>query len=180
MTKEQFEHEMMQLKIVYGVNKYPEIRTDILWEKFYRIPYNSFKKTVSLLIANETYAPMLNHFEKLLNSELLEIQSREIEALQEELGFCSACENTGTELFVSKENYAFKYAFRCTCPRPEALNLSRSIPEQFSGMSKDFIPLRNVIGTSNEVYPISVEGMTTPYDLIKLHNVKQAKSKERD
>lgn len=115
----QFNFEINRLRDRYGKSKYPEVLVDILYKKFRKVDYESFKKAVNKLMAYEQYAPMYPKFADELLPELARIKEQEIEELKK-LHNCFSCNNTGRISINLKENEA-AYSFRCNCALGEIL-----------------------------------------------------------
>lgn len=119
MELTQFNFEMERLRDRYGKNKYPQVLADLLYSKFRKIEYASFKRTVSKLIACEMYAPLFPKFQDELLSELVRIKEQEHEELTKNHN-CSSCNNTGRVYEYLNEGEA-AYSFKCHCKLGEML-----------------------------------------------------------
>jgi hypothetical protein len=124
---------------VYGQNKYPGERVDMIYESIGSIEIEVFKKQVSYFIASMEKAPMLNDFTMALGSLLIESKNKEKEGKLKLIGPCFICNGTGHATMYGKNN-GYEYAFQCSCARGKILQ--PCFPEQYAGMGESYVSHR--------------------------------------
>lgn len=153
--RQSFDKLMAKLKQVYGENKYPEARADILFKRFGEIEFAALDSAVEKLIANNKYPPMAQDFEAVLKPQLDNIRNAQIQKFEErnKNNPCTACGNTGVLSLYNKHAVrgTESYAFKCYCPRgtfyygslPEAPRNENKYVRQKTGSSNKK-PVRSV------------------------------------
>lgn len=142
MKLNEFDFQVKRLEAVYGANKYPEARKEVLWEKFQHLDAKDFKQGVGNLIASEPFAPMLTKFEEAMFEPLRIARAKYRERTIQDLPDCNRCQNEGVAIFYKKAA-GWSYAFQCTCKRGELLY--PAFPRTWGGMGKIYAGQRELV-----------------------------------
>lgn len=116
MNTKEFEIEIGRLKKTYGVNKYPDERIMLMYEKLCGLPYEAFRNQVSAFIAEREKAPMLSDFFSAFSGHIDELKRQEIQRKLIGVPDCINCSNEGVVIFYKRES-GNGFAFQCSCPR---------------------------------------------------------------
>lgn len=135
MKIEEFKSEMERLKKTYGNTKYSDERIGIFFEHLGSLPYDAFKKQVSIFIGEREKAPMVNDFREVFTGKMTELKRENAEKRLEDETTCNLCGNTGSAMFYNIPT-GESYVFQCTCKRGEMLR--PSFPKQYDGMEKKY------------------------------------------
>lgn len=133
MTFQEYQRQMERLIKVYGANKYPTERIELIFKNVGSIAIDIFEAQVSRFIAESEKAPFNGDFVMALGSVLVDAIKREKEAKLSAIGPCSKCGDSGVEPMIEKAT-GWGFAFQCTCQRGELLN--PNFPKQFDGMGE--------------------------------------------
>lgn len=126
MNRQEFEIAMGSLRKTYGVNKYPNIRSNIFYLKFKNVDISVFERTVNKLIACETYAPMFDKFTDALKKNLEFANAKDrVEKLKDVKVFCEDCKDPdGNNLghiyrmhynSDGTQNHEIPCVYQCSC-----------------------------------------------------------------
>lgn len=113
MNRLQFDYGMEKLKGVFGPQKYPLPRVDILFERFQGIDGDVFRKGIDNLIVTCKFPPMVEEFYGEFHDEIRQAKELRVKNLSQTNG-CVTCKNTGRlsfKIYQDQQNYAF----RCNC-----------------------------------------------------------------
>ena len=119
MKKTQFEIGISKLKSVYGVNKFPKERTEVLFRRLEGIPYGVFMQGVENLLLKCKFAPMMDDFFSEFQETLLAMKTERDARLKEKYS-CSICRSTGRVSYDSQKGIQ-PYCSRCECKLGEIL-----------------------------------------------------------
>ncbi len=113
MTRQQFNLAILKLKEAYGHTKYPEVRCDVLFERFQGIPWSHFEKGIDNMIINCKFAPMMDEFYGEVADEVRTARAERVQKLAEG-NQCVICKNSG-RISVNLKPGQAAYSFRCDC-----------------------------------------------------------------
>lgn len=133
MKFSEFEKQVERLVKVYGANRYPKERVEMIFERVGCVDAETFKTAVSRFIGETEKPPFSMDFVDALGSVLAEAKKREIEAKLSGLAACMSCNGTGHATMYEKKT-GWEYAFQCTCERGPLLQ--PNFPKQFPGMGE--------------------------------------------
>lgn len=135
MTLQEFQNQTKRLIAVYGPNKYPQERLDIIYNAMKYIDAKSFGDQITQFIGQSEKAPLLSEFQMAFASVLGEHKKREIEAKEKQLRPCLNCDQTGVFICYSRKT-GWSHAFQCTCGRGELY--ASSYPKQYPNIGEEF------------------------------------------
>jgi hypothetical protein len=135
MKLAEFEKQIERLVKVYGANRYPRERVEMIFERVGCVDSETFKTAVSRFIGETEKAPFANDFVDALGSVLADAKKREIEAKLKLVRDCSVCNGTGHATMYCK-NTGNEFAFQCTCERGPLLQ--PNFPKQYSSMGEEY------------------------------------------
>lgn len=130
-----FHKQIDRLIKVYGGNRYPQERIEMIFERVGCIDIESFKTAVSRFIGETEKPPFSQDFIDALGSVLAEAVKREREAKLALLAPCFTCNGSGSVTMYEKAT-GCEYAFQCTCERGKVLNPCFS--KQYDGMGEKY------------------------------------------
>jgi hypothetical protein len=173
MNRKEFNEQMARLISVYGQNKYPVERLDMIFRAVNAISLEHFENQVSEFIGSSDKPPLMQDFRNALAGLLTEAIKKLMETKLVNIPSCLNCDNTGHARMYEKDT-GFEFAFQCTCERGKIL--CRSFPIQYSGMSEKFVShrmwsssrwsrldaARNYYKKNNPVKPTEIKGMSRP------------------
>lgn len=140
MNRNQFDFQMGILRDIYGEKKYPPERTDVFWFRFKDIPYQPFVEVVKLLIASESYPPLLPKFEEKLMDLRRDISYRKKEVLDNKFAKnpCSSCGNSGVVYYrrIDHRPGDAMVTFQCKCEL--GAEGFAGLPKEYAGMSSSY------------------------------------------
>lgn len=161
-----FNLQVERLIKVYGQNKYPSERVDMIYESVGMVDVDSFKGQVSYFIGAMEKAPMLNDFIQALGSILGDAKKRSIEERLKLIRDCVNCNGTGHVTMYDKKD-GCEYAFQCTCERGPLLQ--SSFPKQYSAMGDLYASHRawavgrfDRLDTIRKFYHVDVDKLRSP------------------
>lgn len=139
MKYQDFQKQIDRLIKVYGANRYPVERVEMIFERVGCVDAETFKTAVSRFIGETEKPPFAMDFVDALGSVLTEAKKREIEAKLSGLAPCISCNGTGHATMYEKKT-GWEYAFQCTCERGQILQ--PNFPKQFPGMGELYVSHR--------------------------------------
>ena len=118
MNRQEFIMSIDELKATYGMNKYPNSRVEIFWNKFKHVDHRDFRKVIMRLIAYEQFAPMFGKLEEELRPFLYRKQQKDQESSRNKTEYdCTSCRDSG--IVHVKNEKKIEHAFRCDCKHGE-------------------------------------------------------------
>lgn len=161
-----FNIQIERLIKVYGQNKYPSERVDMIFESVGMVDADIFKGQISYFIGALEKAPMLNEFVQALGSVLGDAKKRAIEGKLKLIRDCVNCNGTGHVTMYDKKD-GCEFAFQCTCERGPLLQ--SGFPKQYSAMGEDYASHRawavgrfDRLDTIRKYYRVNVDQLCTP------------------
>lgn len=110
MRREQFDKHMIKLGEVFGASRYPQAKTDILFQEVCRQPEWLFSQSVIKLIKSSRYAPTIDEIVLSMSQESYgRKEPKEIKSFVS----CRYCSDTGFILWSKKGSSEKTCATQC-------------------------------------------------------------------